>query len=98
MRLETELNIALTDFFRPIVAQCVQEAIQKISISSAPTISVDSAPVLSSKQVKDMTGWPTSTFYAKVGQMPAGVCIRKSKRLLFDREKFIKWLKTPVEP
>ena len=57
------------------------------------------APILSAKQVKGMTGWPDGTFYAKVAQMPEDVVIRgKSKRLLFDREKFLAWLKEPVQP
>ena len=56
------------------------------------------APILSSKQVQEMTGWPNGTFYAKVSKMPEGVVIRKSKRLLFDREKLMVWLKTPARP
>lgn len=56
------------------------------------------APVLSSEQVKTMTGWPNGTFYFKVSQMPEGVVIRgRSKRLLFDREKLMVWLKSPVQ-
>lgn len=59
----------------------------------------DAAPILSAADVKKMTGWPDGTFYAKVPQMPEGVVIRgKSKRLLFDRELFLQWLKTPVQP
>ena len=55
------------------------------------------APIISANEVKKMTGWPNGTFYAKVAQMPKGVVIRKSKRLLFDREQLIVWLKTPVK-
>lgn len=59
----------------------------------------DPAPVLSAEQIKEMTGWPKGTFYAKVREMPEGVVIRgKSKRLLFDRAKFLQWLQTPVQP
>jgi hypothetical protein len=64
-----------------------------------PNVPTPTAPILSAKQVKDMTGWPDGTFYQKVAEMPDGVVIRgKSKRLLFDAEKFMKWLKAPVRP
>ena len=59
---------------------------------------VATSPILSADQVKEMTGWPKGTFYAKVAQMPEGVVIRgKSRRLLFNREKFMQWLQTPVQ-
>lgn len=61
--------------------------------STPVNVPADALPILSAKQVKDMTGWPDGTFYQKVHQMPEGVVIRgKSKRLLFDRIKLISWL------
>jgi len=58
-----------------------------------------SAPITSAKQLKDMTGWPNGTFYAKVAEMPEGVVLRgRSKRLMFDTEKLMVWLKTPARP
>ncbi|GAB3949973.1 hypothetical protein GCM10028805_27250 [Spirosoma harenae] len=51
------------------------------------------------KKIMEMTGWPRSTFYGKLKEMPEGVVIRgKSKRLLIDEEKFVAWAKTPIEP
>ena len=74
----------------------LQDLRRNASTPASPA--ADAAPVLSSEQVKKMTGWPDGTFYQKVSQMPEGVVIRgKSKRLLFDRELFMQWLKTPVE-
>ena len=67
-------------------------------LSPTPAQPLNAAPILSSKQVQEMTGWPNGTFYAKVAEMPEGVVIRKSKRLLFDREKLMVWLKTPARP
>jgi hypothetical protein len=56
----------------------------------------DTAPVMSSGEVKKMTGWPNGTFYQKVSEMPEGVVIRgRSKRLLFNREALVTWLNTP---
>lgn len=69
----------------------VLQLLRRTNINPAPA--TDAVPILSSAQVKAMTGWPDGTFYQKVGQMPEGVVIRgKSKRLLFDRAKFISWL------
>lgn len=68
-------------------------------IPSPAYIPTSTAPILSSQEIKQMTGWPDGTFYQKVAEMPDGVVIRgKSKRLLFDREKFVLWLKSPVTP
>jgi hypothetical protein len=56
----------------------------------------DTAPVMSSAQVKAMTGWPDGTFYQKVSEMPEGVVIRgRSKRLMFNREPLLTWLNNP---
>lgn len=66
--------------------------------TSASVTTSNIAPILSADQVREMTGWPKGTFYAKVSAMPEGVVIRgKSRRLLFDREKFMQWLQTPVQ-
>lgn len=76
-----------------LIFDCVDRAIKLNTQSLARTPATDAAPFMSSDQVKKMTGWPDGTFYLKVGQMPEGVVIRgKSKRLLFDRTKFIAWL------
>lgn len=83
-----------------LIEKSVLRALGKTTLtnSTATPPSVYVAPILSAEQVKDMTGWPNGTFYAKVAQMPDGVVIRgKSKRLLFDREKFMLWLKNPDE-
>ncbi|RCR71270.1 hypothetical protein [Larkinella punicea] len=45
-----------------------------------------------SEQIMAATGWARSTFYQKVSKMPAGVVIRRGKRLLFNTEKFYEWL------
>lgn len=75
------------------------ETLQLLRGTSPFKATTDPAPILSAKQVKNMTGWPDGTFYAKIATMPEGVVIRgKSKRLLIDREKFMAWLQTPVQP
>ena len=75
------------------------EALQLLRNRPNTVAEADVLPVLSSEQVKTMTGWPDGTFYQKVNQMPPGIVIRgKSKRLLFDRELLMTWLKTPVKP
>lgn len=80
------------------IEKVLQELRQQNQVSVYPTHTPDIAPILNAKQIKDMTGWPNGTFYAKVAEMPDGVVIRgKSKRLLFDREAFFTWLKTPIE-
>ena len=79
------------------IEQVLQELRQKQSDTYKPQ-PLNVAPILSSKQVQEMTGWPNGTFYAKVAEMPEGVVIRKSKRLLFDRENLMVWLKTPARP
>ncbi|WP_288428932.1 hypothetical protein [uncultured Spirosoma sp.] len=91
--------------FEPINARLTNlealslEILQFLRSTSTNPTTTDAAPILSADQVKEMTGWPDGTFYAKVAKMPEGVVIRgKSKRLLFDREKFMQWLQTPVQP
>lgn len=79
------------------IEQVLQE-LRRNQQSTPADIPTTIAPILSAKQVKDMTGWPNGTFYAKVAEMPADVVIRRSKRLLFDRENLLVWLKTPVKP
>ncbi len=79
-----------------LIEKSVLRALSKAA--PVPPQPADVAPVMSSKQVQEMTGWPNGTFYAKVAEMPEGVVIRKSKRLLFDREKLMVWLKTPARP
>ena len=80
-----------------LIERSVLRALNKATPVTPPQ-PVNVAPILSSKQVQEMTGWPNGTFYAKVAQMPEGIVIRKSKRLLFDREKLMVWLKTPARP
>ena len=83
------------------IADAVHEGLNTALKKIQPTGAVGSPPlpILSSEQVKEMTGWPDGTFYRKVNEMPDGIVIRgKSKRLLFDRERLISWLQTPVEP
>jgi hypothetical protein len=80
------------------IEQVLQELRQQ-SISTPLLQPAEAPPILSAAEVKKMTGWPDGTFYAKASKMPEGVVIRgKSKRLLFDREQFMQWLKTPVQP
>jgi hypothetical protein len=77
----------------------IEKSVQRALKQQADNIPLptEAAPILSAVEVRKMTGWPAGTFYAKVAQMPAGVVIRgKSKRLLFDRAKFLQWLQNPA--
>ena len=78
----------------------IEDVLQDLRRNPAPATAPGNAlPFLSAAEVKQMTGWPNGTFYAKVAQMPEGVVIRgRSKRLVFDRARLIEWLKTPVVP
>ncbi len=84
-----------------VTIKAQQAEILQVLRGTAPpsTTPADAAPIMSAKQVKEMTDWPDGTLYAKVATMPEGVVIRgRSKRLLFDRAKFLQWLQTPVKP
>jgi hypothetical protein len=74
------------------------ETLRLLRGSAPANVPTPTAPITSAKQLKEWTGWPDGTFYQKVSEMPDGVVIRgKSKRLLFDTEKLMAWLKTPVQ-
>lgn len=95
----TDLKFFIGGILRPLIREAVADALQCHQPPTPAASSLNTAPVLSANQVKEMTGWPNGTFYAKVAQMPEGVVIRgKSKRLLFHRENFMQWLQTPVQP
>lgn len=81
--------------FNRIEAQ--QEKILELLASFTNPTPTPIAPVMSSKQVQGMTGWPNGTFYAKVAEMPEGVVIRgRSKRLMFNTAPLIAWLQAPT--
>lgn len=93
MRLETELNIALTEFFRPIVAQCVQEAIQKIT--TAPATAPNADPYGDFKWLTaTCPGVPASTLRIKsaAGEIP-GV-VKFGKRVLYEKALVLNWLRS----
>jgi len=96
MKLDTELSIALTEFFRPIVAQCVQEAFREISaatISADTTIQTD--PYGDFKWLQTTcTGIPASTLRIKsaVGEIP-GV-VKFGKRVLYEKATVLNWLRS----
>lgn len=82
-----------------VIEKAVTKSMTNKSLTTVqPTI--EPLPKIGNKEhIIALTGWPSGTFYQKVAQMPEGVVIRgKSKRLLFDMELFVKWLKTPVQP
>ena len=93
MKLETELNIALTEFFRPIVAQCIQEAIQKISFP--PETSPDADPYGDFKWLSaTCSGIPESTLriHSASGKIP-GV-VKFGKRVLYEKAIVLNWLRS----
>ncbi|GAB3995260.1 hypothetical protein GCM10028807_34950 [Spirosoma daeguense] len=98
MKLETEINIALTEFFRPIIAQCLQEAIQKIYTTSH-TISPDVEPYGDFNWlVATCAGVPPSTLRIKsaAGEIP-GV-VKFGKRVLYDKAAVLGWLQGQTRP
>lgn len=96
MKLETELNIALTEFFRPIVAQCVQEAIRELSAVSAPTNSTTQTDPYGDFKWLQSTcvGIPASTLRIKSasGEIP-GV-VKFGKRVLYEKAIVLSWLRS----
>jgi hypothetical protein len=94
MKLETELNIALTEFFRPIVAQCVQEAIANISLPNS-TSAPEADPYGDFKWLTaTCVGVPASTLRIKsaAGEIP-GV-VKFGKRVLYEKAAVLNWLKS----
>lgn len=93
MKLETELNIILTELFRPIVAQCLQEAIQKIDFPQSA--SPDATPYGDFKWLCDICeGVPASTLRIKsaAGEIPG--LIKFGKHCLYDKAKVLTWLRS----
>ncbi|MCC5613302.1 hypothetical protein LC612_43150 [Nostoc sp. CHAB 5834] len=94
MRPETEINIALTEFFRPIIAHCFQEAIQKIIIAQAPP-SLDAEPYGDFRWlIATCSGVPASTLRIKsaAGEIP-GV-VKFGRRVLYDKLAVLNWLRS----
>ena len=95
----TDVKFFLASLIRPIVKEAIRNELSDLKTNLANTHPANVAPIMGKAEVIAMTGWPEGTFYLKVSQMPDGVVIRgKSKRLIIDREKFMAWLKTPVQP
>ena len=92
MKLETELNIVLTEFFRPIMAQCLQEVIEKIKSSPVNIPNVN--PYGDFNWLRSICpGVPASTLRIKsaAGDIP-GV-VKFGKRVLYDKTIVLNWLK-----
>lgn len=87
MKQETELNIALTEFLRPIVAQCVREAIQKITITSSPTPD----EVGGIELARQVTRLSAARIYTLVSErkLPHK---KRGNRLSFRRSELLSWL------
>jgi hypothetical protein len=93
MKLETELNIAFTEFLRPIVTQCIQEALGNINIS--PPRNPDSDPYGDFKWLTTTcSGVPASTLRIKsaTGEIP-GV-VKFGKRVLYEKASVLNWLRS----
>lgn len=77
------------------IEKVFQDLYQLIRLPATKSLGSNLPPILYKKHIQEMTGWPDGTFYAKVREMPPEVVIRgKSKRLLFDRDNFLAWLRT----
>lgn len=90
----TTIQVFLSELLRPIIREAIKEC--STPANNQPQVtSIQSRalpPLSTSQQVKDLTGWPDSTFYAKVREMPTGIVIRRSRRLLFNTEALLNWL------
>ncbi|KAB7731924.1 hypothetical protein F5984_06800 [Rudanella paleaurantiibacter] len=86
-------------FTRLSAIEAGQKEIRALLINrlTSPQSSTHLPRIGSKKDIQAVTGWPDGTIYAKVAQMPSGIVIRgRSKRLLFDLDKFEQWIKTAV--
>ena len=93
MKLETELNIILTELLRPIVTQCFQEAIQKINTS--PVTTSATAPHGDFTWLKGFcVGIPENTLrqWDAAGKIPGSSKI--GKRRIYNKAKVSAWVES----
>lgn len=93
MSLETEFNIALTAFFRPILAQCIQEATEKINASSVSVTPPAPDEVLTIEQAAELLNLTKQTVYGMVSARKIPYCKPTGAQLYFLRSDLIDWLR-----
>ena len=93
MSLETELNIALTAFHRPIVAHCFQEVTDKISASPATVTTPVPDEVLTIEQAAGLLNLSKQTVYGMVSARKIPFCKPTGAQLYFLRSDLIEWLR-----